>query len=103
MGNTMFIKDRHVCVKPLRSRIEAIQQLKPPTNVRDCRSFAAIVNFVGIFCPELQKLLKPIYELTKKSRHFIGKKVQQEAFDEIKNLQCLVCQIREVDLLYTLI
>ena len=32
MGNTMFIKDRHVHVKPLRSRIEAIQQLKPPTN-----------------------------------------------------------------------
>ena len=26
MGNTMFIKDRHVCIKPLRIRIEAIQQ-----------------------------------------------------------------------------
>ena len=74
MGNTMFIKDRHVCVKPLRSRIEAIQQLKPPTNVRDCRCFAGMVNFVSIFCPELQKLLKPIYELTKKGRHFIWEK-----------------------------
>ena len=31
MGNTMFIKDRRVCVKPIRSRIEAIQQLKPPS------------------------------------------------------------------------
>ena len=29
MGNTMFTKDRQVCVKPIRSRIEAIQQLKP--------------------------------------------------------------------------
>ena len=29
MGNTMFIKDRRVCVRPMRSRIEAIQQLKP--------------------------------------------------------------------------
>ena len=37
MGNTMFRKDRHVCVKPLRSRIEAIQQLKPPTNAKGCR------------------------------------------------------------------
>ena len=27
MGNTIFIKDRKVCVKPLRSRIEAIQKL----------------------------------------------------------------------------
>ena len=84
MGNTMFIKDRCVCVKPLRSRIEAIQQLKPPTNVKGCRDFVGMVNFVSIFCPELQKLLKPIYELTKRGRHFIWKKEQQDAFDEIK-------------------
>ena len=70
-GNTMFIKDRQVCVRPMRSRIEAIQQLKPPTNVKACRSFAGMVNFVSIFCPELQKHLKPIYDLTKKGRHFI--------------------------------
>ena len=74
MGNTMFIKDRQVCVKPMRSRIEAIQQLKPPTNVKGCRSFPRMVNFVSIFCPELQKLLKPIYDLTKKGRHFIWEK-----------------------------
>ena len=30
MGNTIFIKDRKVCVKPLRSRIDAILKLKPP-------------------------------------------------------------------------
>ena len=27
MGNIIFIKDRKVCVKPLRSRLEAIQKL----------------------------------------------------------------------------
>ena len=31
MGNTIFIKDRRVHVRPLRSRLEAIQKLKPPT------------------------------------------------------------------------
>ena len=92
MGNTMFIKDRQVCVKPIISRIEAIQQLKPPTNVKGCRSFAGMVNFVSIFCPELQKLLKPIYELTKKGRHFILEKEQQEVFGEIKvRLQKPLC------------
>ena len=54
------------------------------TNAKGCRIFAGMVNFVSIFCPELQKLLKPIYELTKKGRHFIWGKEQQEAFDEIK-------------------
>ena len=101
MGNTMFIKDRHVHVKPLGSRIEVIQHLKPPTNAKDCRYFAGMVIFFSIFCPELQKLLKPIYELTRKGRHLIWGKEQQEAFDEIKarlqKPQCSVCQIREAD------
>ena len=43
------------------------------------------MNFVSIFCPELQKLLKPIYELTKKGRPFVWGEEQQKAFDEIKS------------------
>ena len=84
MGNTIFIKEKRVCVKPLRSRLEAFQKLKPPTNQKGCRTFVGIVNFVSIFCPELQKLLKPIYELTKKGRPFILGDEQQRAVDEIK-------------------
>ena len=34
MGNTIFIKDRRVCVKPLHSQLEAIQKIKPPTMAR---------------------------------------------------------------------
>ena len=37
-----------------------------------------------MFCPELQKLLKAIYNLTRKGRPFIWGKEQQEAFEEIK-------------------
>ena len=43
-GNTIFVKEKRVCVKPLQSRLEAIQKLKPPTNQKDCRSFAGIVT-----------------------------------------------------------
>ena len=59
MGNTIFIKDKRVCMKPFRSMLEAIQKLKPSTMIKDCRSFVGMVNFVSTFCPELQKLLKP--------------------------------------------
>ena len=31
MGNKIFIKDRRVCVKPLRNRLDAIQKLQAPT------------------------------------------------------------------------
>ena len=43
-----------------------------------------MVNFLTIYCPELQKLLKPIYDLTRKGRQFIWGEEQQVAFEEIK-------------------
>ena len=84
IGNTIFIRDKRVCVRPLRNWIEAIQKLEPPTTIKGCRSFVGMVNFVSIFCPELQKLLKPIYNLTRKGRQFIWGEEQQKPFDEIK-------------------
>ena len=85
MGNTIFIREKKVLVRPLRSRIEAIQKLEPPTTIKGCRSFSGMVNFVSIFCPELKKLLKPIHDLTRKGRQFIWGEEQQKAFDEIKH------------------
>ena len=84
-GNTIFIKEKRVCVKPLQSRLEAKQKLRPPTTVKGCRSFAGMVNFLSIFCQDLQKLLKPIYDLTRKDRPFNWGQEQQETFDDIKN------------------
>ena len=85
MGNAIFIKDRRVCVKPLRNRLEAIQKLQPPTTAKGCRNFSGTVNFLSMFCPKLQKLLKAIYDLTRKGRQFIWGKEQQNAFKEIKH------------------
>ena len=68
MGNEIFVENKRVCVKPLRSRLEAIQKLQPPKTSKGCRSFAGVVNFLSMFFPELQKLLKPIYDLTRKGR-----------------------------------
>ena len=84
MGNVLFIKDRKVCIKPLRSMVEAIQRLDPPTTPKGCRCFAGMVTFLSIFCPELKKLLKTIYDLTRKGRHFVTGREKQEAFEEIK-------------------
>ena len=85
MGNTIFIKDRCVRVKPLRSRIETIQRLKLPVTPKRCKSFAGMVNFVSMFCTELQKLLRPIYNLTKKGKPFLWGKEQKDVYEEIKS------------------
>ena len=81
--NEIFIQNKRVCVKPLRSKLEAIQKLQPPTTVKGYRSFVGMVNFLSMFCPELQKLLKPIYNLARKGRPFIWGK-EQDSFEEIK-------------------
>ena len=85
MGNEIFIQNRKVCVQPLRNRLEAIQRLQPPTTAKGCRSVAGMVNFLSMFCPELQKLLKPIDDLSRKGRPFIWGNEQQDSFEEIKH------------------
>ena len=59
MDNTILIQEKRVCVRPLCNRLEAIQRLKTPTTVKGCRRFVGMLNFLSMFCPDLQKLLKP--------------------------------------------
>ena len=86
MGNVFHIDGSTISITPLQSRIEAIQKLQPPTNVKGCKSFCGVVNYLSIFCRHLQKLLKPIDDLTKKGRPFIWQEEQQKAFDTIKEM-----------------
>ena len=80
MENVIFIKDRKVCVKPLRSRLKAIQKLQPPMTPKDCRSFVGMVNFLSMFFPELQNLIKPIYNMTRKDQQLIWEKSSKMHF-----------------------
>ena len=44
-----------------------------------------MVNFLSIFCQDLQKLLKPIHDLIRKGRSFNWEQEQQVVFEEIKS------------------
>ena len=94
MGNIIFIRDRKVCVKPLRSRFEVIQKLHLPTTPKGCRSFMGMVNFLSMFCPELQKTIKTDIQFNEKGRQFIWGKEQQNVFEEIK------CRLIKPHILY---
>ena len=85
MGNIIFIQEKRVCVRQLHSRLEAMKKLKMPTTVKGCRSFARMVNFLSIFCQDLQKLLNLMYDLTRKDRPFNWGQEQQRVFEEIKS------------------
>ena len=71
--------------KTLKKLNQGNSEIRASNNNQGCRSFTGMVNFVSIFCPECQRLLKPIYDLTRKGRQFIWREEQQKAFDEIKH------------------
>ena len=55
-----------------------------PKTPKQCKSFCGVVNYLSLFCPDLQTLLKPIVELTKKGRPFVWGKAQEKSFVEVK-------------------
>ena len=68
----------------MRSRTEAISKIPTPKTPKQCKSFCGVVNHLSLFCPDLQKSLKPIVELTRKDRPFIWGEAQEKAFREVK-------------------
>ena len=84
MGNEFTITKRTMTITPLRSRTEAINKIPTPRTPKQCKSFCGVVNYFSLFCPDLQKLLKPIVELTRKGRRFIWGDAQEKAFKEVK-------------------
>ena len=84
MGNEFSINKRTMTITPLRSRTEAINKIPTPRTPKQCKSFCGVVNYLSLFCPDLQKLLKPIVELTRKGRPFICSEAQEKAFKEVK-------------------
>ena len=73
--------------KTIKTRLEAIQKLKPPKTAEDCISIAGAVNYSSMFCQNLQMLLKPIYDLTRKGRPSDGLKYIKELLKTLR-LDC---------------
>ena len=84
MVNEFSINRRTMTITPLRSRTEAINKIPTPRTPKQCKSFCGVVNYLSLFCPDLQKLLKPIVELTRKGRPFMWGEAQEKAFNEVK-------------------
>ena len=86
LGNVFHIEHGVITITPMKSRIEAIQKLLSPTTVKECKSFCGVVNYLSLFCKDLQKTLKPIYELTRKEMPFYWTEFHQKAFEQVKEL-----------------
>ena len=85
MEVTIKIEDGMPKMQPLKSRIDAIQKVKPPKSVKEYRSFCEMVSCMSIVLPSLQEKLIPIYFITRKGIPFYWGEEQQKAFDDIKH------------------
>ena len=86
MGLKFLIYNGRPSITPMKDKCEAIRRLDPPKTVRDCRKFCGMVNFLATFLKDLQKILIPIYNLTRKCIKFLWTEECQKAFDHIKIL-----------------
>ena len=72
MSNIFTIVKARMTIRPLRTRLQAIQQYPWPCTIHNCKSFCGVVNYLSLFCKDLQKLLQPIYHLTRSGIPSIG-------------------------------
>ena len=73
-------------IRPIKTRIKAIQKLPSPKFTKECKCFCGVVNYLTLFCPNLQKILKPIYELTRNGIPFRCHREHNDAFLKINSL-----------------
>ena len=71
MGITILVEDGMPKMRPLMTRIDAIQKVNPPKTIKECWSFWGMVNYMSMFLPSLQEKLIPIYFITRKGIPFL--------------------------------
>ena len=84
MGNIFTIVNTRMTIHPIRTQLDAINNFPRPKTIKQCKSFCGIVNYLSLFCKDLQKLLSPIYHLTKKGIPFHWTEIQEQSFNAIK-------------------
>ena len=81
LGHIIY-KDR---IKIDPSRIEAIQKLEHPRNIKELQSFIGKINFLRRFIPNLADLLKNITNMLKKDTKIKWDSESKQSFEQVKH------------------
>lgn len=77
-------------IEPQTSHIQAIQNIKPPTNVSALRSFLGVCNYSSQFIENYSDNACPLTALLKKDCPFVWTDNQQNAMNELKRICALL-------------
>ena len=73
-------------LKPDSTKIDAILQMKPPTDKRAVERLRGTVNYLSRFIPRLSDVMRPINTLTHNDVEWSWDRVHDKAFEEVKKL-----------------
>ena len=75
-------------IQPAREKLEAIRNMKTPSNLRELQTILGMVTYLNRFSTKLTDLTSPLRELTKKHVHFSWEPHHQQALNNIKQELC---------------
>ena len=73
-------------ITPLKSRIDAIQKLQPPTNKKKIQELLGMLNFLSKYVYKMQLILRRFYNILRQQNNFEWTTEHQTRFKEIKKL-----------------
>ena len=68
-------------ITPLKSRIDAIQKLQPPTNKKKIQEFLGMLNFLSKYVYKMQLYLRPFYNILRQQNNFEWTTEHQTRFE----------------------
>ena len=74
-------------IKPGTNKLKAIQDAKPPTDVKMIRSFIGLCNFFRTHIKDFARVAAPLYKLTRKDSDDKGGTLPKEAMDAYEILR----------------
>lgn len=75
-------------VRPLRAKVQAIDQYPPPATKKELMSFLGLVGYYRGFCRNFSTVVAPLTDLLKAKVKFIWSPLCQKAFENVKSILC---------------
>ena len=76
------LSDEGISVDP--SKVSVVQNMEPPKNVREMRSFPGMTSYYRKYVPNFSKIAQPLTALTRKNAKFRCSSEAQAAFEKLK-------------------
>ena len=70
-------------INPLKSRIDAIINLQPPSNKKKIQEFFEMLNFLSKYVYKMQPCLRPFFNLLRQQNNFEWTTEHHQRFEEI--------------------